>query len=66
MTEALVIGGLTGLALFLAVFALIPRRVSLAGRIAAFDASQVAPLRHSAVEEQGSESALTRRLGRRA
>jgi pilus assembly protein TadC len=63
MTEALVIGGLTGLALFLAVFALIPRRVSLAGRIAAFDASQVAPLRHSAVEEQGSESALTRRLG---
>ena len=44
MTEALVIGGLTGLALFLAVFALIPRRVGLAGRIAAFDASQVAPL----------------------
>jgi tight adherence protein C len=63
MTEALVIGGVTGLALFLAVFALLPRRVSLAGRIAAFDASRVSPLRDRAVEETGSESALTRRLG---
>lgn len=62
--EALVIGGLTGLALFLAVYALIPRRVSLAGRIAAFDASRAAPLRERpAAEQQGSETALTRRLG---
>lgn len=64
MTEALVLGGVTGLALFLAVFALIPRRASLVGRIAAFDASRVAPLHtRIAAEETGSESALTRRLG---
>jgi hypothetical protein len=63
-TEALVIGGLTGLALFLAVFALIPRRVSLAGRIAAFDASRAAPLRaHPAADITGDETGLTRRLG---
>jgi Flp pilus assembly protein TadB len=63
MTEALLIGGLTGLALFLAVFALLPRRVSLAGRIAAFDASRVAPLQQSSAPLATSESALTRRLG---
>jgi len=63
-TEALVIGGLTGLALFLAIFALIPRRVSLAGRIAAFDASRAAPFSaRPAAVETGDESALTRRLG---
>jgi len=63
-TEALVIGGLTGLALFLAIFALIPRRASLAGRIAAFDASRAAPLRtRPAAEATGDETALTRRLG---
>ena len=63
MTEALVVGGLTGLALFLAVFALIPRRVSLTGRIAAFDASTVTPPRDRPAAGEGSESALTRRLG---
>lgn len=64
MTEALVIGGLTGLALFLAVFALLPRRASLGGRIAAFDASRAAPLRaRPAAEATGDETALTRRLG---
>jgi tight adherence protein C len=63
-TEALVIGGLTGLALFLAIFALIPRRASLARRIAAFDASRAAPLRaRPAAEATGDETALTRRLG---
>jgi Flp pilus assembly protein TadB len=64
-TEALVIGGLTGLALFLAVFALIPRRISLVGRIAAFDASRAAPLRATADKsaDSGNETALTRRLG---
>jgi len=55
MTEALLIGGLTGLALFLAVFALIPRRVSLTGRIAAFDASTVTPLHERPAAGEGSE-----------
>jgi tight adherence protein C len=63
MTEALLIGGLAGLALFLAIFALIPRRVSLAGRIAAFDASSVSPLTERPATDLGNESALTRRLG---
>jgi hypothetical protein len=62
-TEAIVAGGLAGLALFLAIFALIPRRVSLAGRIAVFDAGRAAPLHDLAAEDHGSESALTRRLG---
>lgn len=64
-TEALLLGGLTGLALFLAVFALLPRRTSLAGRIAAFDANRRAPMRAAAAAaNEGSESALTRKLGR--
>jgi tight adherence protein C len=66
-SEALVIGGLAGLALFLAVFALLPRRVSLSGRIAAFDASQAAPMGERAApaaDSTGSETELTRRLGR--
>jgi tight adherence protein C len=63
MTEALLVGGLAGLALFLAIFALIPRRVSLAARIAVFDASRVSPLTERAIVDQGDESALTRRLG---
>lgn len=64
-TEALLIGGLTGLALFLAIFALIPRRISLSGRIAAFDASRAAPLRSRSASDtnEGEETALTRRLG---
>ncbi|HET6187656.1 MAG TPA: type II secretion system F family protein [Trebonia sp.] len=64
-TEALLIGGLTGLALFVAIFALIPRRISLAGRVAAFDASRAAPLRSRPVSDtdEGDETALTRRLG---
>jgi len=64
-TEALLIGALTGLALFLAIFALIPRRVSLSGRIAAFDASRAAPLRARSASDTGEseETALTRRLG---
>jgi tight adherence protein C len=68
-TEALLIGGLTGLAIFLAIFALIPRRTSLASRIAAFDASRAAPLRLRAdapgkgESAAGDETELTRRLG---
>jgi tight adherence protein C len=62
-TEAIVAGALAGLALFLAIFALIPRRVSLSGRIAAFDAGRVAPLHDRATEDHGGETELTRRLG---
>jgi tight adherence protein C len=62
-TEAIVVGALAGLALFLAIFALIPRRVSLSGRIAAFDAGRVAPLHDPATEDHGGETELTRRLG---
>jgi pilus assembly protein TadC len=62
-TEAIVVGALAGLALFLAIFALIPRRVSLSGRIAAFDAGRVAPLHDRATEDHGGETELTRRLG---
>ena len=62
-TEAIVVGALAGLALFLAIFALIPRRVSLSGRIAAFDAGRVAPLHDPAAEDHGGETELTRRLG---
>jgi tight adherence protein C len=67
-SEALVIGALAGLALFLAVFALLPRRVSLSGRIAAFDASQAAAMGERTAPAAGGggedETALTRRLGR--
>jgi len=64
-TEALLIGALTGLALFLAIFALIPRRVSLSRRIAAFDASRAAPMRARSASDtdESEETALTRRLG---
>jgi tight adherence protein C len=62
-TEAILVGALAGLALFLAIFALIPRRVSLSGRIAAFDAGRVAPLHDPATEDHGGETELTRRLG---
>jgi tight adherence protein C len=60
----LIIGGVTGLALFLAAYALIPRRVSLARQVAAFDAGQSAPVRTaSAYRGDTSEGALTRRTG---
>ncbi len=72
-SEALVAGGLAGLALFLAVFALLPRRVSLAARIAAFDASRTARspglaapgsdgLSHDGAGRAG-DGAFTRRVG---
>jgi Flp pilus assembly protein TadB len=62
-TEALLIGGITGLALFLAIFALIPRRVSLSGRIAAFDAGGAAARHDRPAAVDGNESALTKKLG---
>src|ERR1700689_957104 len=63
MMPALVIGALTGLALFLLIFALIPRRVGLARRIAAFDAGRAPALRAVSYPGDGKESALSKRLG---
>ena len=48
MIQALVAGSVTGLALFLLIFALIPRRVGLARQIAAFDAGRT-PTGHGAL-----------------
>jgi hypothetical protein len=63
-TLALVTGAVTGLALFLLIFALIPRRVGLARQVAAFDAGRSAPVRTSSTYQgDGSEGAFTRRLG---
>ena len=67
MIQALVVGAVTGLALFLLIFALIPRRVGLARRIAAFDAGR-APAGHGALRPasypgDGIQSAFSKRLG---
>src|SRR5204862_6930177 len=65
VVEAIVIGAVTGLALFLLIFALIPRRVGLARRIAAFDAGGRGPaMRPVSYPGDGSESAVSKRLGR--
>ena len=45
MIPAIIVGALTGLALFGLIFALIPRRVGLARRVAAFDQGRPAALR---------------------
>jgi tight adherence protein C len=63
VTAALIVGALTGLALFLLIFALIPRRVGLARRIAAFDAGQGPAARAVAYPGDGKESAVSKRLG---
>src|ERR1700733_12265847 len=63
MTAALIVGAVTGLALFLLIFALIPRRVGLARRIAAFDAGRAPALRAVSYPGDGNESALSKRLG---
>ncbi len=77
MIEALVIGAVTGLALFLLVYALIPHRVGLARRIAAFDAGagtgtgmgagtgtgRAQSLRPVRYPGDGKENAFSRRLG---
>ena len=67
MIPALVVGAATGLALFLLIFALIPRRVGLARRIAAFDPGRT-PAGHGALRPasypgDGKESAFSKRLG---
>jgi tight adherence protein C len=61
---ALIAGALAGAGLFLLVFALIPRRVSLSRRLAAFDAQQSAvslPQYADTIKEK--DSAVSRRLG---
>ncbi len=63
MTAALIAGAATGLALFLLIFALIPRRVGLARRIAAFDAGRAPALRAVSYPGDGKESAVSKRLG---
>ncbi len=63
MISAVLVGAVTGLALFLLIFALIPRRVGLAKRIAAFDAGRAPALRTVSYPGDGNESALSKRLG---
>lgn len=63
MIPALVVGAVTGLALFGLIFALIPRRVGLAKRIAAFDADRTPALRPVRYPGDGNESTVSRRLG---
>jgi Flp pilus assembly protein TadB len=64
MTEALIIGALAGIGLFLLVFALIPRRVTLAKQVAAFDASRPASSRISYSITRDQESEFSRRIGK--
>jgi tight adherence protein C len=63
VTSALLAGALTGLALFLLIFALIPRRAGLASRVAAFDAGRAPAPRVVSRPGDGNESAFTKRLG---
>ena len=60
MTAALAAGAVAGLGLFLLIFALVPRRASLARQVAAFDAEHRSA--RGALEER--ERQLGRRLGR--
>jgi Flp pilus assembly protein TadB len=60
---AIIVGAMTGLALFLLIFALIPRRAGLVRRVAAFDAGRVTAARTAAYPGDGKESAFSRRLG---
>ncbi len=66
MTTGLVlVGAFLGLAVFLLVFALMPRRVSLSKRLAAFDAAQAPSRRVSArPAEPGGDSQVSRWLGK--
>jgi tight adherence protein C len=62
VTAGLLLGALGGLALFLLVFALMPRRVTLARQVAAFDAARPGESRTSYLS--ADESEFSRRLGR--
>jgi tight adherence protein C len=64
MTIVFVTGAIIGLGLFLLVFGLVPQRVPLSRRVAAFDAGASASRAAGAsVPGRGAESALTRRVG---
>jgi tight adherence protein C len=64
MTAAVAAGAVVGLGLFLLAVALIPRRVSLARQIAAFDAGREARSpRSPAGATAGNEGQLSRRVG---
>jgi tight adherence protein C len=61
---AIVAGAVAGMGLFVLVFALIPRKVSLTRRLATFDAQRSATLLpRYAASLRGGESELSRRLG---
>jgi len=64
MTEAFIIGALGGVGLFVFVFALIPRRTTLAKQVAAFDSARPLSSRMSYSATRGQESELSRRLGK--
>jgi tight adherence protein C len=63
MTSALLAGAVCGLALFLLIFALIPRRAGLARRVAAFDAGHVSGLRAVTSPGDAARGGLSKRLG---
>jgi Flp pilus assembly protein TadB len=63
MTAAFVTGALTGLALFLLVYAVTPQRISLAKRISLFEADHEPAARRVSYPADGSESGLSMRLG---
>lgn len=63
MTLAYIAGAVAGAGLFLLVFALIPRRINLAKRLAAFDAARSASLRPASRTAGTGESRFSRRLG---
>jgi Flp pilus assembly protein TadB len=64
MTLAMVTGALAGGGLFLFVFAMIPRKLSLSRQLAAFDAAKTATPAYAPTRASESrDSALSRRLG---
>jgi Flp pilus assembly protein TadB len=64
MTLAIVTGALAGSGLFLFVFAMIPRRLSLSRQLAAFDAARTAAPTYAPTRASESrDSAVSRRLG---
>jgi tight adherence protein C len=62
MTAGLLVGALGGAALFLLVFALLPRRTTLARQVAAFDADR--PMRSRTAYLAADESEFSRRIGK--
>lgn len=63
MTMIFVFGGLVGLGVFMFVFGLVPRRASLARRVAAFDAGASSARPAVAIPGQAKESEFSRRIG---